>query len=115
MVEQLRELLELRGVEVSPADGAGGSGFRVRADGRTSLVVAEDRIDADWRPPPTEGDVIVLALEVDGTPPGCVVFDLLGRRIHGAGGIVVDSVREFCRKRGIRLEPGPWRYRQGLI
>jgi hypothetical protein len=28
---------------------------------------------------------------------------------------VLDSAREFCRKRGIRLEPGPWRYRAGLI
>jgi hypothetical protein len=28
---------------------------------------------------------------------------------------VLDSVREFCRKRGIRFEPGPWRYRGGLV
>jgi hypothetical protein len=24
-------------------------------------------------------------------------------------------VREFCRKRGIRFEPGPWRYTGGLL
>jgi hypothetical protein len=24
-------------------------------------------------------------------------------------------VREFCRKRGIKLEPGPWKYPGGLI
>ena len=35
--------------------------------------------------------------------------------IHGdAGGEVLDAVREFCRKRGIRFEPGPWRYSGGL-
>jgi hypothetical protein len=35
--------------------------------------------------------------------------------VHGSGGVVLDSVREFCRKRGIRFEPGPWRYREGLV
>jgi hypothetical protein len=43
------------------------------------------------------------------------VLDLVERRVHGEGGVVLASVREFCRKRGIRLEPGPWRYRGGLI
>jgi len=43
------------------------------------------------------------------------VLDLLGRHVHGTGGVVLDSVREFCRKRGIRFEPGPWRYPGGLI
>jgi hypothetical protein len=28
---------------------------------------------------------------------------------------VLDAVREFCRKRGIRFEPGPWSYPGGLI
>ena len=31
------------------------------------------------------------------------------------GGVVLDSVREFCRKRGIKLEPGPWSYPGGLV
>ena len=43
------------------------------------------------------------------------MLDLLERRVHGSGGVVLDSVREFCRKRGIRFEPGPWRYRGGLL
>ena len=42
-------------------------------------------------------------------PDGVAVLDLLGRRVHGSGGVVLDSVREFCRKRGIRFEPGPWK------
>ena len=46
---------------------------------------------------------------------GVAVLDLLGRRVHGSGGVVLDSVREFCRKRGIKLEPGPWSYPGGLI
>ena len=40
-------------------------------------------------------------------PEGVAVLDLLGRRVHGTGGVVLDSVREFCRKRGIKFEPGP--------
>ena len=43
------------------------------------------------------------------------MLDLLACRVHGDGGVVLESVREFCRKRGIRFEPGPWRYRGGLV
>ena len=58
----------------------------------------------------------MLTLRLEGDPPGgCSVLDLLGRRVHGSGGILLESAREFCRKRGIRFEPGPWRYRGGLI
>ena len=55
-------------------------------------------------------------LELRGdAPAGVAVFDLVGRKAHGPGGVVPDSVREFCRKRGIRFEPGPWRYGGGLV
>jgi hypothetical protein len=58
----------------------------------------------------------VLTLELEGgAPAGCAVLDLIGKRVHGEGGVVLDSVREFCRKRGIRFEPGPWRYSGGLV
>jgi acetyltransferase-like isoleucine patch superfamily enzyme len=59
--------------------------------------------------------VLTLELESEDVPEGSAVLDLLGRRVHGSGGAVLDSVREFCRKRGIRLEPGPWRYSGGLL
>jgi len=48
-------------------------------------------------------------------PSEVAVIDLDARQVHGHGGVVLDSVREFCRKRGIRLEPGPWRYPGGLV
>jgi acetyltransferase-like isoleucine patch superfamily enzyme len=115
MIHDLRRLLELRGVDVSPLEGDEEPGFRVSRGDATSVVVAVERIDADWRPPGRYEETVVLALQVDRIPPGCVVLDLLGRRIHGGSGIVADSVREFCRKRGIRFEPGPWRYGKGLI
>ena len=66
--------------------------------------------------PATDGEIVVLTLTVAGEPPpGCSVLDLVGRRVYGSGGIVLDSVREHCRKRGVRFEPGPWRYRGGLV
>ena len=63
-----------------------------------------------------DAPAVVLTLDVREEPPaGVAVLDLLGRRVHGGGGVVLDSVREFCRKRGIRFEPGPWSYPGGLI
>jgi hypothetical protein len=66
---------------------------------------------------PGDGETVVLALGMTGeAPAGCVVLDLLARRAYGeTGGPLCDSVREFCRKRGIRFSPGPWRYTGGLV
>ena len=113
MLDDFRELLELRGADVT-ADPD--HSVAVRTDGKISLVLFVEKVDAKFEPPETDGEVVVLTLEVAGDPPpGCAVLDLLARRVYGEGGVVLDSVREFCRKRGIRIEPGPWRYRSGLI
>ena len=106
MIDDLHELLALRGHEVSPIEDGDTRGFEVEG-----VTVA-------FAPAFTEAspEAIVLALEVHAEPPeGVAVLDLLERRVHGSGGVVLDSVREFCRKRGIRFEPGPWRYRGGLL
>ena len=112
-VNELRELLEARGIEVADLDD--GHGFRVAADGGETAVVFVPRLDsADGLP---GGETVALTLAYGGgePPAGTAVLDLLARRVHGGGGVVLESVREFCRKRGIRLEPGPWRYSGGLI
>jgi acetyltransferase-like isoleucine patch superfamily enzyme len=104
MLDDLRELLTLRGHQVAPGDdGFAVSGVR---------VLFEERFQGDAAAP-----AVVLTLEAAGEPPeGVAVLDLLERRLHGSSEpAVLDSVREFCRKRGIRFEPGPWRYRGGLI
>jgi hypothetical protein len=104
MIADLHELLALRGHDVTPVED---DGFEVEG---TRVVFAESYrggIDAP---------AVVLALDVRGdAPDGVAVLDLLGRQIHGSGDAVLDSVREFCRKRGIRFEPGPWRYPGGLV
>jgi hypothetical protein len=106
MIDDLHELLALRGHEVSAISDGETRGFEV--DG---VTVAFAPSFAEASP-----EAVVLTLEMHGEPPeGVAVLDLLERRVHGSGGAVLDSVREFCRKRGIRFEPGPWRYRGGLV
>ena len=113
LLDDLRELLELRGVDV---EAGSDHAVSVRLDGKISRVLFVEKVDARLELPEANGEVVVLTLDVAGEPPaGCAVLDLLARRVHGEGGVVLDSVRELCRKRGIRLEPGPWRYRSGLI
>jgi acetyltransferase-like isoleucine patch superfamily enzyme len=103
-VDDLHELLALRGHEVSALEN---DGFEV--EGTRIAFVQSYRGGVD---PPA----VVLALDVQGdVPDGVAVLDLLARRVHGSGGVVLDSVREFCRKRGIKLEPGPWKYPGGLV
>ena len=107
---------ELSGYDVSPVTEGPAAGIELRHDGATAFVFAADALAADFQPPGTSSETVVLTLELDGDPPpGCAVLDLIGRRVHGPGGVVLDSVREYCRKRGIRFEPGPWRYSGGLI
>ena len=103
-VDDLHELLALRGHAVSAIED---DGFEVEG---TRVAFAQSYRGGIAAP------AVVLALEVRGdVPDGVAVIDLLGRRVHGTGGVVLDSVREFCRKRGIKLEPGPWGYPGGLI
>ena len=103
-VDDLHELLAFRGHAVSAIDD---DGFEI--EGTRVAFVRSYRGDFD-------APAVVLALDVHGdVPEGVAVIDLLARRLYGTGGVVLDSVREFCRKRGIRLEPGPWSYPGGLI
>jgi acetyltransferase-like isoleucine patch superfamily enzyme/glycine cleavage system H lipoate-binding protein len=103
-VDDLHELLALRGHAVSAIEE---DGFEVEG---TRVAFVESYRGG------TEAPAVVLALDIRGdVPDGVAVIDLLDRRLHGSGGVVLDSVREFCRKRGIRLEPGPWSYGGGLV
>jgi acetyltransferase-like isoleucine patch superfamily enzyme len=106
MIDDLHELLALRGHEVTAISDGDTRGFEV---GGVAVAFAPSFTDASPA-------AVVLTLEMRGEPvEGVAVLDLLERTVHGSGGVVLDSVREFCRKRGIRFEPGPWRYRGGLV
>jgi acetyltransferase-like isoleucine patch superfamily enzyme len=113
MIDDLHELLALRGHEVSAIGDGDARGFDV--DGVHVLFAPSFRGAKDVPSGAPETVVLTLETRTDDIPEGTAVLDLLGRTIHGEGGVVLDSVREFCRKRGIRFEPGPWRYPGGLI
>lgn len=107
MIDDLHELLALRGHEVSAIGEGDPRGFEVEGTQVSFTPVFRGS---------TAHPAVVLTLEVRGeAPDGVAVLDLVGRRVHGSGGAVLESVREFCRKRGIRFEPGPWRYSGGLL
>ncbi|MCS7008021.1 MAG: hypothetical protein NZL88_10760, partial [Gaiellaceae bacterium] len=107
MIDDLHELLALRGHAVSAIADGDLRSFEVAGTRVGFVPVYRGGL---------EGPAVVLTLEAKAeAPEGVAVLDLLARRLHGGGGVVLDSVREFCRKRGIRLEPGPWTYRGGLI
>ena len=107
MIDDLHELLALRGHAVSAIADGDARGFEV--DGTQVFFTPRFR---GAEPVPS----VVLTFEVAGdVPEGVAVFDLVARQAHGSTGVVSDSVREFCRKRGIRFEPGPWRYGGGLV
>lgn len=106
MIDEWRELLALRGHDVSVISDGDDRGFEV---GGVRVAFVPSFTGAS-------SEAVVLTLEVRADPPdGVAVLDLLERRIHGSGGVVLESVRELCRKRGIRFEPGPWRYPGGLV
>ncbi len=113
MIDDLHELLALRGHPVSAIAEGEARGFEV--DGTHVLFMPSFGGARDLPSGVTEVVVLALELRGDDVPEGTAVLDLVGRRIHGDGGVVLDSVREFCRKRGIRFEPGPWRYSGGLL
>jgi hypothetical protein len=117
MVRDLHEMLSLKQLDVSPVEQ---DSFTLKYDGkRFQLAFTEtysnNEISADADADATD-QTVIWTLEASATPPpGCALVDLLTKTIEGEGGIFVDTTREFLRKRGIRCEPGPWRYRQGLI
>jgi acetyltransferase-like isoleucine patch superfamily enzyme len=107
MIDDLHELLALKGHAVSAIADGDPRGFEIEG---TQVLFTPAFRGAGAAP------AVVLTLEVRGEiADGIAVIDLVGRRVHGSGGTVLDSVREFCRKRGIKLEPGPWTYPDGLV
>jgi acetyltransferase-like isoleucine patch superfamily enzyme len=115
MLDELHEQLRLQEHDATLLEGPL-RGLRLRTGEGRALVVALERLDGPVDLPAggiEETVVLALELEPGRVPDGYVVFDLLQKRIHGESSPLVDSVREFCRKRGIRLEPGPWRFSGG--
>jgi carbonic anhydrase/acetyltransferase-like protein (isoleucine patch superfamily) len=107
ILDDLHELLVLRGHEPTALQEGDPRGFEV--DGVRVLYTPSFR-------EPVPAPAVVLTLDARAEPPeGVAVLDLVARRVRGGGGEVLEAARELCRKRGIRFEPGPWRYRGSLL
>jgi acetyltransferase-like isoleucine patch superfamily enzyme len=107
IVDDLHELLALRGHEVTAIEGGDPRGFEILGVRVLFTPAFQEAVT---------GPAVVLTLEARAEPQhGVAVLDLVGRRVLGSGGEVLEAARELCRKRGIRFEPGPWRYRGSLI
>ena len=117
MLEDLQELLVLRGHAVTPLEEGGWRGLGLELGRGRAIVVFKEEIETTDELPTAPAGSVGLTLRFAGgeTPAGSAILDLLDRKMYGESGIVVDSVREFCRKKGIRFSPGPWRYSDGLI
>lgn len=119
MIDELYELLELRGHTVSWLPDAAVRVLRIESELGSGQVALLERADAaDALPAPSAAtESVALSLVPGGVevPAGWAVLDLLAQEVRGDGGVVLDSVREFCRKRGIRFGGAPWRYSGGLI
>jgi hypothetical protein len=100
-------------VAVTGSEGSGA--LRVSADGVAGVVEFHEALPAALPEQGRAGERVVLVLRGGKPMPGAAVIDLLRREVHGDGGPVLESVREFLRKRGIRCAPLPWRYRGGLV
>ncbi|MDQ7088614.1 MAG: hypothetical protein Q9Q13_12495 [Acidobacteriota bacterium] len=93
----------------------GGGGLRIRREGRLHELLYADR--ADQLPPgdPASDKVYVVLEGSDASPGDGLLLELLPRRARGQATAFGESVREYFRKRGIRFEPGPWRYSGGWL
>ena len=102
----------LRGSRVEPLTGA--EGIAVDGAGRVLFVEA---FAGDGIEPARRRDGRAHARPGGRAAGGIAPSSTCSRgEAHGeTGGVLCDSVREFCRKRGIRFAPGPWRYSGGLV
>jgi len=117
MVREFQELLALKGCQVAPLAAASLCGFTATRAGKRFGLLFVERYPAPGAAlgPADESVIWTLDAADAGPPPGCTLMDLLAKRVAGPGGAFVDAAREFLRKRGIRCEPGPWRYHPDLI
>ena len=102
-VDDLHELLALRGHDVSAIEN---DGFEVEG---TRVAFAQSYRGG------VDAPAVVLTLDVRGEPPeGVAVLDLLGRRVHGGGGVgarlgarVLPQARDQVRAGAVELPRRP--------
>jgi acetyltransferase-like isoleucine patch superfamily enzyme len=113
MVRDFRDLLKVKGMDVSEVTE---DSFSLARDGqRYELRFVEAYAVSHSGNDPECSHVLWVLEAGEKAPEGATIFNLLEKTVDGATNIFTESAREFLRKRGIRFQPGPWRYRRGLI
>jgi len=117
MMRDYNELLARKGYAASPLQMDPFPSFKVQhKDKRFQLLFLENYCDASAVPEPLDESILwTLENSCKGPQRDFAVMELLAKKITGSTGIFAEATREFLRKRGIRLEPGPWRYQGGFI
>jgi acetyltransferase-like isoleucine patch superfamily enzyme len=116
LLDDLYELLAARGLTVSEFEEGSARGIELAGAHGPSRVVFVERLAAAEIEVAAR-ETVVLTLDAAGHSLGVdvAVCDLVAETVEGGGGVVLESVREFCRKKGIKLSPMPWRYDGGLV
>jgi len=118
MVCEYHELLAHKGYEVSPLLTTPSHSFELLYKGKRFRLAFSETHSAEARLTEPFDESIFWTFEnsvAERADGGSVIIDLLAKKFAGNGGIFMETTREFLRKQGIRLEPGPWRYHGGLI
>ncbi len=117
MVGEFHELLELKGVQVSPIVSVPFVQFTAEHEGKKYKLGFLESYNAQALSQSGADETVLWTFDSEGRTPsnGLTLINVLTKSLQGPSGLFVDSNREFLRKRGIRLQPGPWRYRKGLI
>ena len=120
IVEEFLRQLSLRGIKVDREEKLP---FDIDAiihhpRGKGRIVFARNFSEEMLRGLPASGEMVAVIYQWEGErnfQKSVNYVELVDKRINGRGGIITDSLREFLRKRGIRLEPRTWSYSGGLL
>ena len=117
IIEEYHTLLLMKGHDVS-ALSRNKDSFVVQHETGNLRLVFEESFDGKTPERTDDAELVLLTLE---SPKGLVasnqyaIINLLSKTVYGEEGVLLESTREFLRKKGIRCVPEPWRYTGGLI
>lgn len=114
--DDLFRLLSAKGYETAGQTLDGNEAFTVKhAAGHFGLVLQSGSLSI--KPDDNINWVLWTLTPLQGPPPeGLVVMDLLTPGLSGNGNSFwTGTLCEYLRKRGLKIQPTPWRYQGGLI
>ena len=91
--------------------------IKVKHAGTKYVLLFLKVFDSDMTIAEEADEIAILTFRSDRStiPENCSMLNMIEKKFVGNNGIWHDTTREDLQKRGIRLEPAPWRYTVGLI